>query len=142
MSHTFPPIQAITQGPQHHWFGYYDKCQIDPTNRYALGMAVDFEHRSPTSNDTIQLGIIDMNQGNTWTNIATTHAWCWQQGCMLQWVPNSATDIIWNDRDGDHFISKIHTPFWGGPITHLTTTNFISIKTKLITIHNPLVRVL
>ncbi len=108
MQNTFPPIQAITNGPQYHWFGYYDKCQMDPTNRYALGMSVDFEHRSPTANDTIQLGIIDLEKSNAWQHIATTQAWCWQQGCMLQWIPKSNTDIIWNDREGDHFISKIY----------------------------------
>ena len=48
---TFVPCRAITKGPKHHWFGYYDKLQFDPTSRYALGMAVDFEHRSPRGDD-------------------------------------------------------------------------------------------
>ncbi|MBT4139548.1 MAG: hypothetical protein HOE48_16620 [Candidatus Latescibacteria bacterium] len=108
MSNTFPPIRPITTSPLHHWFGYYDKCQIDPTNRYALSMGVGFEHRSPRGKDAIKLGLIDMEGNDTWTEFATTQAWCWQQGCMLQWVPNSNTDIIWNDREDDHFISKIY----------------------------------
>jgi len=29
------PVRAITRGPKFHWFGYYDKLQIDPTGRYA-----------------------------------------------------------------------------------------------------------
>ena len=103
-----PPIRPITQGPTYHWFGYYDKWQIDPTNRYALGMEVDFEHRSPTDADTIKLGIIDMENGDSWTDIAQTQAWCWQQGCMLQWIPGSKTAIIWNDREGDTFVSRVH----------------------------------
>ena len=41
-----PPIRQISAGPRFHWFGYYDKQQFDPTNRYVLGMEVDFEHRS------------------------------------------------------------------------------------------------
>ena len=44
----FPPVRAITRGPKHHWFSYYDKWQFDPSDRFALGMQVDFEHRSPT----------------------------------------------------------------------------------------------
>ena len=32
------PVRAITKGPKFHWFGYYDKFQFDPTNRYVLGM--------------------------------------------------------------------------------------------------------
>ena len=43
------PVRAITRGPKFHWFAYYDKLQFDPTSRYALGMDVDFEHRSPTA---------------------------------------------------------------------------------------------
>ena len=34
-----PPVRTITRGPKHHWFGYYDKLQFDPTSRYVLGMA-------------------------------------------------------------------------------------------------------
>ena len=41
----FPPVRAITRGPRHHWFGYYDKLQFDPTDRFALGNQIDFEHR-------------------------------------------------------------------------------------------------
>ena len=49
----FPPTRVITRGPKHHWFGYYDKLQFDPTSRYVLGMEVDFQHRSPTGKDVI-----------------------------------------------------------------------------------------
>ena len=35
------PVGQITHGPKHHWFGYYDKLQFDPTNRYVLSMEVD-----------------------------------------------------------------------------------------------------
>ena len=26
---------------------------------------------------------------------------------MLQWLPGSASEVIWNDRDGDRFVSHI-----------------------------------
>ncbi len=55
----FPPVQRITGGPHHHWFGYYDKLQFDPTVRYVLGMEVAFEHRSPTADDVIKVGMVD-----------------------------------------------------------------------------------
>ena len=104
----YPPIRAITRGPEYHWFGYYDKWQIDPSGRYALGMAVDFEHRSPEADDTVGLGVIDMEDGDTWSEFGRTRAWCWQQGCMLQWIPNSETEVIFNDREGDVFVSRIY----------------------------------
>ena len=57
------PIRAITQGPKSHWFSYYDKLQFDPTNRYVLGMEVDFHDRTPTPDDVIRLGMVDLGSG-------------------------------------------------------------------------------
>ena len=39
-------LRPITHGPRYHWFGYYDKRQFDPSSRYILGMAVDFDVRT------------------------------------------------------------------------------------------------
>jgi hypothetical protein len=105
--HGAPPVRAITRGPKFHWFGYYDKLQFDPTGRYVLGMEVDFEHRSPAPDDVIRLGVIDTHDSDRWTQIGTTHAWNWQQGCMLQWIPGSSNEVIWNERADGQFISRI-----------------------------------
>ncbi|MBI5280293.1 MAG: hypothetical protein HY858_01335 [Candidatus Solibacter usitatus] len=102
-----PAVRAITKPPGHHWFGYYDKLQFDPTSRYALGMKVDFEHRSPGAEDVIRLGVIDTEDGDRWQDLGETRAWNWQQGAMLQWVPGSKTDVIWNDRRDGRFVSVI-----------------------------------
>ena len=102
-----PPVRAITRGPQKHWFGYYDKFQFDVTSRLVLGNQVDFEHRSPRSNDRINLGYVDLQDNDRWTEIGSTLAWNWQQGCMLQWLPGSAGEVMWNDREGDAFICRI-----------------------------------
>ena len=100
-------IRQITHGPRHHWFGYYDKLQFDPTSRFVLGMQVDFEHRSPTAEDQIKIGMVDLENGDRWVELGTSNAWCWQQGCMLQWLPGSSGKVIWNDRDGDQFMARI-----------------------------------
>jgi len=102
-----PPVRQITQGPKFHWFGYYDKLQFDVTNRYVLGMEVDFEHRSPKPGDKIRIGMVDLKDNHRWIDLGETGAWCWQQGCMLQWLPGSKTEVIYNDRDGDTLISHI-----------------------------------
>lgn len=34
------PVRALTKGPKFHWFGYYDKWQFDPSDRYILGYEV------------------------------------------------------------------------------------------------------
>ena len=92
------PIRALTSGPKFHWFSYYDKRQFDPSMRYVLGMEVDFEHRSPTAEDEIAVGMVDLADGDRWIELGRTRAWCWQQGCMLQWRPGSETEVMWNDR--------------------------------------------
>jgi len=102
-----PPVRALTKGPKFHWFGYYDKLEIDPTNRYVLGMEVGFENRPPTGDDVIKVGMVDLQDGDRWIELGESRAWCWQQGCMLQWLPGSATEVLWNDRDGDRFVSHI-----------------------------------
>lgn len=101
------PVRQITRGPKYHWFGYYDKWEFDPGSRYVLGMEVDFEHRSPQPDDQIALGMIDLHQGDQWIELGHSRAWCWQQGCMLQWLPGSKTEVLWNDRDGDRFVCRI-----------------------------------
>ena len=102
-----PPVRAITRGPKHHWFSYYDKLEFDPTCRYVLGMEVDFEHRSPKSDDVIRVGMVDLEDGDRWIDLGETRAWCWQQGCMLQWRPGSKTEVLWNDRQGDRYVCHI-----------------------------------
>jgi hypothetical protein len=102
-----PPVRAITQGPKFHWFGYYDKLQFDPAGRYALGMEVDFENRSPKADDVIKIGMVDLKNGDRWTELGQSSAWCWQQGCMLQWRPGSKDEIIFNNRQDDRFVCHI-----------------------------------
>jgi hypothetical protein len=102
-----PPVRAITRGPKFHWFGYYDKWQFDPTNRYVLGNQVDFEHRSPKADDVIRVGMVDLKDNDRWIDLGQTRAWNWQQGCMLQWLPGSDSEVLWNDREEDRFITHI-----------------------------------
>jgi hypothetical protein len=101
------PVRQLTFGPKFHWFGYYDKFQFDPSERYILGMEVDFDHRSPRPEDEVRIGMIDLGAGDRWIQLDKTSAWCWQQGCMLQWLPGSESEILWNDRGREGYVSHI-----------------------------------
>jgi len=101
------PVRALTKGPEFHWFGYYDKLQFDPTGRYVLGMRVGFQGRTPGPDEIIHVGMIDTKDNDRWKDLGESRAWCWQQGCMLQWIPGSKTEVIWNDREGQHYVSHI-----------------------------------
>jgi hypothetical protein len=51
--------------------------------------------------------MIDLNNQDKWIELGQSSAWCWQQGCMLQWIPGKKDEIIWNDREGDRFVSHL-----------------------------------
>jgi len=110
---SLPPIRQITRGPKHHWFGYYDKLEFDPSGRYVLGMEVDFEHRQPEADDEIRVGMVDLEADDRWIELGASRAWCWQQGCMLQWRPGSKSEVLWNDRLDDRFVCHILDVFSG-----------------------------
>jgi len=100
-------MRPVTLGPKHHFFGYYDKSPWDSTGRYMLGMEVGFVDRPPTPEDEVVIGLIDLEEGARWNPVAKTRAWCWQQGCMLQWMPSAPEEIIYNDREGGRFVSRV-----------------------------------
>jgi hypothetical protein len=116
----FPPTRVITKGPGFHWFGYYDKLQFSPDNRFVLSNKVSFEHRSPTADDVIEVGMVDLHENDKWIPLGKSNAWCWQQGCMLQWIPGTGSKIIWNDREHDRFVSHIMDVKTGEKHTLLT----------------------
>lgn len=106
-SEALVPARALTKGPAFHWFGYYDKLQFDPSNRLVLGNQVSFEHRTPTADDRIRVGMVDLGDGDRWIELGKSDAWGWQQGCMLQWVPGSKNEVLWNDREDGRHVARI-----------------------------------
>ncbi|MDA0746981.1 MAG: hypothetical protein O2954_10710 [bacterium] len=110
----FPEARAVTTGPKHHFFGYYDKCPWDATGRYLLGLATEFMDRSPTPEDEAEIGMVDLADNNRWVPIEKTQAWNWQQGTMLHWLPTAPDrEIIYNAREGDTYVSVIRDVFSG-----------------------------
>ena len=106
-------VIALTRGPKHHFFGYYDIQTWDSTGKYILAMESDFDDRFPTAADAATIGMIEWETGE-FHPLAETRAWNLQQGCMLHWL-STAPDrkIIYNDRDGNRFVSIILDVFTG-----------------------------
>lgn len=103
----YVPTKKITSEPGYHWFAYYDKIECDPTNRYVLSMKTPFEHRSPTADDVIEIGMVDLQNNNEWIKLGESRAWGWQQGCQLQFLPGSDNEVVWNDKEGDRFVCHV-----------------------------------
>lgn len=103
---SFQPWEAVTKGPGHHYFGYYDKFPWDSSGRYLVCLESTFMDRPQRPGETAIIGLIDTQAGNRWVPFAETRAWNWQQGTMLHWLDwDPAGRIIFNDvRDG-RFVS-------------------------------------
>ena len=106
-------VIALTQGPKHHFFGYYDIQTWDSTGKYVLALESDFDDRFPTARDTAVVGMVEW-ETREFHPLTQTHAWNLQQGCMLHWLPTEPDrKIIYNDRDGDHFVAIVMDIFTG-----------------------------
>ena len=97
------------EDPSYTGFWFYDEFQFDKTGRYMLGMKVHFSEREVRETDVGEIGYFDLASDNEWTKIGETTAWNWQQGCRLQWRPNS-DDIVWNDHSDDksRFVCRVY----------------------------------
>jgi len=102
--------RRIFQTPQGRQFflGYYDKSPLDATNRRLLAQKATFVSRVVKADDVLELGVFDWREHSAFVPLAETHAWNWQQGCMLQWLgPDHRDRLLYNDRQDGQFVSVI-----------------------------------
>ncbi len=89
------------------WFGYYYNSPISRDGRKLLAHQVNFEGRMPNADDRCSIGYFDL-QDESWHQIASSSAFNWQQGSMLQWLgPDFNSRVIFNDVENSHFVSRI-----------------------------------
>jgi hypothetical protein len=60
-----------------------------------------------TAADGLKIGMVDLEDGDKWLDLGETKSWSWHQTCVLQWLPGSKDEVIWNDRQGSTFTSQI-----------------------------------
>jgi len=98
---------AVTQGPKHHFFGYYDITPWDKSGRYLLANEVDFIDRQPKPGEALTVGMVDL-QAKKYIAFDTTTAWCWQMGTRLQWLGSSPDrEVIYNSVKDDRYVATI-----------------------------------
>ena len=101
-------LRAVTSGPRHHFFGYYDKCPWNASGTLLLAHEAAFNDRPPGADDSITIGLVRLNERNNFQVLASSRAWNWQQGSMLQWHPGDPDRwIVHNDRRNGEFVAVI-----------------------------------
>ncbi|QUJ77330.1 hypothetical protein KDD17_04835 [Sulfitobacter albidus] len=110
-------VRQLTFGSgagQYHAHSYYDIPILNDDATRIAAYRMNFEGRWMTSEDAVQIGIVDVAQGG-FVPIGISRAWSWQQGPMAQWLPGGQR-MVWNDRipatqgdgnDGDRFVARI-----------------------------------
>ncbi|OGV58407.1 MAG: hypothetical protein A2X49_10605 [Lentisphaerae bacterium GWF2_52_8] len=97
------PFERMTKEPEHNFFGYYDLQPWSGDGRYHLCNRVSFMDRMQTQSDRAELGMIRTGDGQ-FIPLASTYAWNFQQGAMLQWNPvKPDEEIIYNCHLRDSF---------------------------------------
>lgn len=99
--------QLTTGAGRYHQHSYYDINIFDDASRRIAACASDFQNRDITPQDRIDVGYVDTGDGDRFVTVGTSGAFSLQQGPMAQWVTGSER-MIWNDREGDRFVARLH----------------------------------
>lgn len=92
-------VKPVTQGPGHHFFGYYEKTPWNLSGKLLLAHEAGFNDRPPRAEDKVIIGVIHQEDNNRFEPLSESHAWNWQQGAMTQWHPADPEQLfIHNDR--------------------------------------------
>jgi hypothetical protein len=82
----------------HVFFGYYDVSPFSHDEKLLLAMHVPHKNIPLRSPLEIAVGYYDLTEKNSLcVEIGKTSTWCWQQGCRLQWFPETSdSEILYN----------------------------------------------
>jgi len=123
-------VRCLTRGPNHHFFGYYGICPWNASARQIVCLESPFQDHMPSREEPAAIGLVDVETGK-FSQVATTHAWNFQQGAMLHWNPlHPDTEIIYNNRTGDEIVSVILDLKTGGKRRLPRAVNAISHSGK------------
>jgi glycosyltransferase involved in cell wall biosynthesis len=108
-------VRMSPEDMQHeYFFGYYDKCPWDITDRYLLCLKANDTWSDVSPKQMADILLIDTkkNKDNPerYKKIAETRSWNVQQSCMLQWLgPDFSSKIIYNDYRNGKYVSIVLT---------------------------------
>jgi hypothetical protein len=101
-------VRAVTRGPKHHFFGYYDKSPWNASGSLLLAHEAAFNDRPPAAGDAVAVGVVHLRDGDRFEPLASSASWNWQQGAMLQWHPADPERLFaHNDRRDGRFVGVV-----------------------------------
>lgn len=83
----FYPYRIYGDSKRHVFFGYYDLSPFDFEDKVLLAMRAGAKNLSPKPEEHLEIGYYLIDDPSIFHIIDRTTAWCWQQGCRLQWYP-------------------------------------------------------
>ncbi len=93
-------MRPLTQGPDHHFFGYYGMSPWNGTESTMVCLESSFQDRMPKVGEKAIIGLVQPEDG-TFDPITETSAWNLQQGALIHWNPlNPDKEFIYNDSNG------------------------------------------
>ncbi len=127
------PINKVSPADAHYFFGYYDKCPWNKTEKYILAHRCSFLDHFPLPEDLVELGIINL-ETKEFTKFAETSAWNWQQGCQLKWIEWKGNEaVIFNIKKDKKVIAVIYNPFSKKKLAELPVSTYsVSPNEKFI----------
>jgi len=126
-------ITRLTNGPKHHFFGYYDISPWNLAQTHHLILETDFHERAVEQDDQATVALVETATGEV-KPISQTKAFNLQQGAMLHWIDvGFGEEITHNDWEGGRLVSRAINPETGarrtinGAIAGISPTEPIAI---------------
>lgn len=114
------PCRRVGRNGAHHFFGYYNKSNWDPSGRLLLAQEVPWRDQFLAPELVAKVGYFDLAQDDgVFHGVGATRTWNWQMGSQLQWLGGSdGRKILYNVRTDD---ATARYPFFGSEIRDIHT---------------------
>lgn len=102
-------MMTLGESDKHYFFGYHDISPFSCDDNYVLACRSAANAHSLAEQEELEIGFFDLSCASpVFEKVASTKAWCWQQGCRLQWYPyGSNTAVLFNDTLHNKHVCRI-----------------------------------
>jgi hypothetical protein len=90
-------VRRVGDGLRHSFFGYYNKTNFCPKDRYLLAHRSAMFTGDLTGTEACEVGFFDLEDNDRWHSLGETSTWNWQMGAQLQWL-GATREVIFNTR--------------------------------------------